>query len=163
MPYELFVRTRADGPKDTVSFDFVNTGSASAVFLLYRHASADAPRTYTGEARKRLADRIPVNADGSFDFVVHGPNGFLRRIAGKAGVPHGGWSREQAAPEVAEGYDVANGNLQLRLENRGTASCTFTMTNAHDASKSIARHGAVAMRHRSISTCAMRTARTTPK
>jgi phospholipase C len=140
LPYELFVRTRADASKDTVSFDFVNTGSAGAVFLLYRNASADAPRTYTVEARKRLADRVAANPDGSFDFVVHGPNGFLRRIAGKAGAhSHGWWSREQAAPDVAEGYDVANGNLQLRLANRGTAACTFSVTNAYDPSKTITR------------------------
>ncbi|SAK63975.1 phosphocholine-specific phospholipase C [Caballeronia ptereochthonis] len=139
LPYELFVRTRPDAAKDIVSFDFVNTGSAGAVFLLYRNASADAPRTYTVEARKRLADRVSANPDGSFDFVVHGPNGFLRRIAGKADAQHGWWSREQAAPEVAEGYDVANGNLQLRLENRGTAACTFSVTNAYDSSKTITR------------------------
>ncbi|BAO89603.1 phosphocholine-specific phospholipase C [Caballeronia cordobensis] len=139
LPYELFVRARADASKDSVAFDFVNTGSAGAVFLLYRNASADAPRTYTVEAHKRLADRVAANQDGSFDFVVHGPNGFLRRIAGKAGAQHAWWSREQAAPDVAEGYDVANGNLQLRLENRGTAACTFSVVNAYDPSKTITR------------------------
>ncbi|WP_250479364.1 MULTISPECIES: phosphocholine-specific phospholipase C [unclassified Caballeronia] len=139
LPYELFVRARPDASKDAVSFDFVNTGRAGAVFLLYRNASADAPRTYTVEARKRLADSVAANADGSFDFVVHGPNGFLRRIAGKASPQSHWWSREQAAPDVAEGYDVANGNLQLRLANRGTAACTFSVKNAYDPSKTITR------------------------
>ncbi|SAK59322.1 phospholipase C [Caballeronia fortuita] len=140
LPYELFLRARPDASKDSVAFQFINTGSAGAVFLLYRNASADAPRTYTVEARKRLADRVATNADGSFDFVVHGPNGFLRRVAGQATEKqHGWWTREQAEPEVAEGYDVANGNLQLRLANRGTAACTFSVINAYDPSKTISR------------------------
>ncbi|WP_277184369.1 phosphocholine-specific phospholipase C [Caballeronia sp. BR00000012568055] len=140
LPYELFVRAHADSSKGAVSFDFVNTGDAGAVFLLYRNGSVDAPRTYTVEANKRLSDRVTANLDGSFDFTVHGPNGFLRRIAGKASSQYSWWSKETAVPEVAEGYDVANGNLQLRLKNNGTVACVFTIVNAYDKSKSITRH-----------------------
>ncbi len=50
---------------------------------------------------------------------MYGPNGFLRRFTGKAVEQHW-WNDKQALPEVAEGYDVANGNLQLRLKNLGT-------------------------------------------
>ncbi|WP_250467762.1 phosphocholine-specific phospholipase C [Caballeronia sp. GAFFF2] len=140
LPYELFVRSKPDASKGAVSFDFINTGDAGAVFLLYRNASTAVPHTYTVEAHKRLSDRIDANADGSFDFVVHGPNGFLRRVAGKAKAQHGGWwSHDDAAPEVAEGYDVANGNLQLRLENKGSGACTFSIVNAYDAAKTITK------------------------
>ncbi|MDR5781716.1 phospholipase C, phosphocholine-specific [Caballeronia sp. LZ065] len=139
LPYELFVRAKLHASKDAVSFDFINTGSAGAVFLLYRNASTQAPRSYTVEARKRLADRVTAETDGSFDFVVHGPNGFVRRIAGTMAKRRSWWSGEQAEPDVAEGYDVANGNLQLRLENRGTAACTFSVSNAYAPAHTITR------------------------
>ncbi len=57
------------------------------------------------EAKKRLADRVTANTDGGFDFTVHGPNGFLRRIAGKITAQQHWWSRDVATPEVVEGYD----------------------------------------------------------
>jgi phospholipase C len=37
-----------------------------------------------------------------------------------------------AAPDVVESYDVANGNIELRLRNLGTAACVFTIANAYD-------------------------------
>jgi len=56
----------------------------------------------------------------------------LRRIAGKHSERHGWGADERAQPEVAEGYDVANGNLQLRLKNLGSARCEFTVVDAYD-------------------------------
>jgi phospholipase C len=133
LPYELFVRVRAEGSHGgKVSMRFINTGRAGAVFLVYTAHGADAPRSYTVEAGKRLEDRLPANADGSYDFTVHGPNGFLRRFAGKRVATNWWSSDEKARPEVSEGYDVANGNLQLRLENAGSARCQFTIKNAYD-------------------------------
>jgi phospholipase C len=37
-----------------------------------------------------------------------------------------------ATPDVVESYDVANGNIELRLENKGSAACEFTVANAYD-------------------------------
>ncbi|CDY74371.1 Phospholipase C 4 precursor [Caballeronia glathei] len=132
LPYEFFVRTHAEESGKRLSIEFVNTGRAGAVFLLYKAMSTDAPRTYTVEAGKRLSDRLMLDADGTFDFTIHGPNGFLRRIAGKHSERHGWGADERAQPEVAEGYDVANGNLQLRLKNLGSARCEFTVVDAYD-------------------------------
>jgi phospholipase C len=134
LPYELFVRLHSDASAGKLTMRFVNTGRTGAVFLVYAALSADAPRSYTVEAGKRLQDLLPLNADGSYDFTVHGPNGFLRRFAGKVAARGGWWhGSEVARPEVAEGYDVSNGNLQLRLENVGSARCQFTIVNAYDA------------------------------
>ncbi|MBB5425099.1 phospholipase C [Paraburkholderia sp. JPY158] len=131
LPYELFVRVD-EGSNGKLTMRFVNTGRVGAVFLVYAANSADAPRSYTVEAGKSLQDTLLVNADGSYDFSVHGPNGFLRRFAGKV-VARNWWNGSDAArPAVAEGYDVANGNLQLRLENVGSARCRFTIVNAYD-------------------------------
>jgi len=75
---------------------------------------------------------------------VHGPNGYLRRFAGKA--LNGGRGDlvdhavgEEARPDVVEGYDVANGNLQLTLENVGSARCEFKIVNAYDPGHTIAQ------------------------
>ncbi|OLL30491.1 phospholipase C, phosphocholine-specific [Burkholderia sp. SRS-W-2-2016] len=131
LPYELFVRAD-EGANGKLTLRFINTGSAGAVFLVYAANSANAPLSYTVEAGKRLQDTLALNADGSYDFTVHGPNGFLRRFAGKVAAHGGGHRADSARPDVADGYDVANGNLQLRLENVGSARCQFTIVNAYD-------------------------------
>ncbi|WP_144145925.1 phosphocholine-specific phospholipase C [Paraburkholderia sp. BCC1884] len=132
LPYELFVRVHGESNGNQLTMRFVNTGRTGAVFLVYAANSLDAPRTYTVEAGKRLQDQLPLNADGTYDFTVYGPNGFLRRFAGKP-VARNWWNgADTARPEVAEGYDVSNGNLQLRLENVGSARCQFTIVNAYD-------------------------------
>ncbi|MGE1001140.1 phosphocholine-specific phospholipase C [Ralstonia pseudosolanacearum] len=130
LPYELFVRGRHDEAAGRFQIDFVNTGEAGAAFLVYVAGSPDAPRSYTVEAGKRLSDKLPVNAGGTYDFTVHGPNGFLRRFAGRLSLsgllhPHG------QALEVKESYDVANGNLELRLINHGRAPSTVTLKSAY--------------------------------
>jgi phospholipase C len=117
-----------------VAFDFVNTGDAGATFLVYTAKSLVAPSCYTVEAGKRLKDTLPFAAGNTYDYIVHGPNGFLRRFSGKAAGKHwfGGFGGGEAAlPDVAEAYDVANGNLQLHLKNSGTARCTFSVKNAY--------------------------------
>lgn len=130
LPYELFVRGRHDEAAAKFQIDFANTGEAGAAFLVYTAGSPDAPRSYTVAAGKRLFDKLPVNAGGAYDFTVHGPNGFLRRFAGRLSLsgllhPHG------RALEVKERYDVANGNLELRLINPGRAPSTFTLKSAY--------------------------------
>ncbi|MFM0635862.1 phospholipase C, phosphocholine-specific [Paraburkholderia metrosideri] len=134
LPYELFVRVHGEGSANKLTMRFVNSGRTGAVFLVYAANGLAAPLTYTVEAGKRLQDQLPFSAGGTYDYTVYGPNGFLRRFAGKP-VARSWWhGSEIARPEVAEDYDVANGNLQLRLENVGSARCQFTIVNAYDAS-----------------------------
>ncbi|WP_109480119.1 phospholipase C, phosphocholine-specific [Paraburkholderia sp. C35] len=137
VPYELFVRIDDHNSNGKLSMRFVNTGDAGAHFLVFDALSADAPRTYTVAAGKRLVDQLAVKADGSYDFTVHGPNGFLRRFAGKLIAQQAWNSHKSAQPEVAEGYDVANGNLQLRLKNDGNTRCQFKVVNAYDSGKTL--------------------------
>jgi phospholipase C len=139
LPYELFAHGLVDERDRAFALHLINTGDAGANFLVYAAASIDAPRSYTVQAGKRLVDRLTVNASGSYDFTVHGPNGFLRRFAGALTDMSGLNSSERAAPEVGEGYDVANGNMLLRLKNLGTARCEFTIVNAYDAGTVIKR------------------------
>jgi phospholipase C len=131
LPYELFVRGLPDAGESHLRLTFANTGRAAAAFQVYKAHSADAPRAYTLEPRKELVDDAALNLDGSYDYAVHGPNGFARRFAGRAIATHG-LSAGVAAPDVVESYDVANGNIELRLRNLGTAACVFTIANAYD-------------------------------
>lgn len=126
------MRFNANASTGNAKAHFINTGRAGAVFLVYTTGSAAAPLSYTVEAGKRLEDQLTIGATGAYDFTVHGPNGFLRRFAGKQTQTSWFSQGETARPEVAEGYDVANGNLQLRLENVGGARCQFTIVNAYD-------------------------------
>ncbi|WP_233831080.1 phosphocholine-specific phospholipase C [Paraburkholderia sp. ZP32-5] len=138
VPYELFVRID-EGSNGKLTMRFVNTGNAGAVFLVYTTDGADAPRSYTVEAGKRLQDQLPVDANGGYDFTVHGPNGFLRRFAGTVTARKSSHGQDAMQAEVVEGYDVANGNLQLRLENVGNKRSQFTIVNAYDP-KNVIHH-----------------------
>ena len=139
LPYEFFVRFDAGTATGKTGIRFINTGRAGAAFLVYETGGTDAPRSYTVEAGKRLEDQLTLAASGAYDFSVFGPNGFLRRYAGTQPQSSGFFGNATAQPEVAEGYDVANGNLELRLENTGRAACQFTIVNAYDPSSPIQR------------------------
>jgi phospholipase C len=131
LPYELLVRATPDAGESRLRLKLTNSGHAGAAFHLYKLHSADAPRAYTVEPHKHLVDDLLLGADGSYDFAVHGPNGFARRFAGRAMAAHL-WSAGVAVPDVVESYDVVNGNIELRLQNNGSAPCEFTIANAYD-------------------------------
>jgi phospholipase C len=131
LPYELFVRARTDAAVSKLRLKFSNSGHAGAAFNVYQTSSPDAPRTYTVEPRKHLTDEFAVDTDGAYDYAVHGPNGFARRFAGRV-VAAPGVTASVAAPEVSESYDVANGNIELHLQNAGEAACEFNVVNAYD-------------------------------
>ncbi|PCE27619.1 phospholipase C, phosphocholine-specific [Paraburkholderia acidicola] len=132
LPYETFVRIAHDAGSSRLTMRFINTGRAAVSLLVYSAGSIYGPRTYTVESGKRLVDYLlPFKHEGAFDYTVYGPNSFLRRFAGTlAGLD--GSNGATAIPEVLEGYDVINGNLDLRLRNTGTTACTFTIANAYD-------------------------------
>ncbi|RKP46530.1 phosphocholine-specific phospholipase C [Trinickia fusca] len=141
LPYELFLRTHANASAGQLQIEFANRGDAGAAFLVYKTGAGDVPRAYTVEAKRSLVDTLPLNADNTYAFDVHGPNGFVRGVKGRATTPsqhhhHHWWQTETstALPDVAEAYDVANGNIALRLKNLGTAACEFSVYNAYDGS-----------------------------
>ena len=59
-----------------------------------------------------------------------GPNGFLRRFVGTVVTPSNRDKHPQI--EIADGYDVANGNLQLKLKNLGTQRVSFSVASAYE-------------------------------
>jgi phospholipase C len=107
LPYALHVHARVvDGE---LRLQFVNDGSAGAVFSLWPGKGGDGPWFYTVGAGKQLAAVHPIGPDG-YDFTAHGPNGFLRRFAGPPA----------ASAEVAASYG-SDGRLILTLSSPGKA------------------------------------------
>jgi phospholipase C len=125
LPYEFHVTPRLT-TTGSIELRFDNSGTAGAVFHVYdqRHLS-NVPRRYMVEAGKSLTGSWSTALDlGEYDLWVLGPNGFHRHFTGNALMA----MASAAQPEVAVCYDVANGDLYLRLRNDGSTATTFTVT-----------------------------------
>lgn len=139
LPYELHVNAHVRVESETLVMEFANTGEAGAHFYVYATNRSDGPWRYTVEARKSLRERFDLRVTGGvYAFKVYGPNGFMREFAGTVasattgpGQRHGA---RAARPEIKASYDVANGNLVLRLVNRGDAPLELSIVdNAYGA------------------------------
>lgn len=119
LPYALHVESRRDG-LGGLELIFSNTGSAGAVFHVYnRNALEDVPHRYAVEPGRQLRNVWQPGLTGTHDLWVLGPNGFHRHFIDSFASP------TAAAPEVRVCYDVANGDVYLKLRNDGAAPCTF--------------------------------------
>jgi phospholipase C len=116
LPYDLAAdgRSGADG----VSIAFASHGTAGASFHVTSATHPNGPWTYTVEAGKHLTGTW---AAGNHEFSVHGPNGFLRWIKGRAG----------NGPEVTAVHDADGARIRLTLTNRGGETVTLTVTDAY--------------------------------
>jgi phospholipase C len=126
LPYELHVSAVCTPGTQQLSLGFENTGRAAAVFHVYDRLHLDAlPRRYTVEAGKQLKNSGALAADnGLYDLWVLGPNGFHRHFTGNAKALA---AADQPNPEVQVCYDIANGDLLLKLYNTGAAACSFSV------------------------------------
>ncbi|AXQ28914.1 phospholipase C, phosphocholine-specific [Solimonas sp. K1W22B-7] len=119
LPYELHVESRRSALGGMELF-FSNTGNAGAVFHVYDMNDLDGvPHRYAVEPGKQLSHAWSAGLSGSHDLWVLGPNGFHRRFSGAGALS------SAAIPEVRVCYDIANGDISLKLRNEGTAACTF--------------------------------------
>ncbi|WP_175951365.1 phospholipase C, phosphocholine-specific [Burkholderia sp. BCC0405] len=142
LPYELHVNASIDGGT-RLRIEFANRGNQGAHFHVYATNRTDGPWRYTVGARRVLhADFDLTVTNGAYTFAVYGPNGFVRVFSGNVSAPAAP-HRNPARPEVKAGYDVANGNLYLKLHNHGGAHVTLTLTdNAYGApSRQVTLHG----------------------
>ncbi|OJA52768.1 phospholipase C, phosphocholine-specific [Burkholderia ubonensis] len=133
LPYELHVNARVDGA-NLLRIEFANRGEQGAHFNVYATNRGDGPWRYTVGAHRTLHADFDLSAThGAYAFSVYGPNGFVRIFSGNASAA-AAHRRNHAQPEVKAGYDVANGNLYLKLHNHGTGHVTLTLTdNAYGA------------------------------
>ncbi|MEK7913853.1 phosphocholine-specific phospholipase C [Burkholderia contaminans] len=142
LPYELHVNASVYGGTK-LRIEFANRGNQGAHFNVYATNRTDGPWRYTVGARRVLhADFDLTVTNGAYTFAVYGPNGFVRVFSGNVSAPAAP-HRNPAQPEVKAGYDVANGNLYLKLRNHGGAHVTLTLTdNAYGApSRQVTLHG----------------------
>jgi phospholipase C len=126
LPYSLHAQGHINDAEGSFVIDFVNAGTAAAVFQVRLGHSANAPRTYTVGAGKTLSDSWGVISVGTseFDLSVHGPNGFLRTFKGSVG--QGG-----ANVETRDTYDVAADAISLALTNRSDHPVALTIRNLY--------------------------------
>jgi phospholipase C len=133
LPYELHVNASVHGA--SLRIEFANRGDQGAHFYVYAANRSDGPWRYTVGAHRTLHDEFDLSVtNGTYSFTVYGPNGFVRTFGGlaQASARHG--AHAAAHPEVKAGYDVANGNLYLKIANHGGARVQLTITdNAYGA------------------------------
>ncbi|MEU1619782.1 phosphocholine-specific phospholipase C [Streptomyces sp. NPDC005722] len=124
VPYDLSADGRISTSTGTLRLDFASHASAGAHFLVTSPTHTEGPWSYTVAATRSLADTWPVDADahGAYDFTAHGPNGFLRRFAGRA---------SQAGPEVSARHDGERGSVRLVLTNDGPRTVELTVKDGY--------------------------------
>jgi len=124
LPYELHTSAKVLSAA-TIELIFSNTGTAATVFHVYDRKHLDRiPRRYTVEAGKQLTGSWALAADnGVYDLWVLGPNGYHRHFTGTAVA-----TSADPVPEVQVCYDIANGNVYLKLANSASVSANYTIT-----------------------------------
>ncbi|MGO4700750.1 phosphocholine-specific phospholipase C [Dyella sp. 2RAB6] len=132
LDYAFSVTAQVD--MERLSLSLSNTGSSGVALIAYRDpmSNAQEPFHYTVEAGKSLlaAPPMSIGNDGSYDWSVFGPNGFLREFRGNVNA----MTQSGQAPEVATSQHALRGNLMIKLDNRASLSdCVFQLTdNAYD-------------------------------
>jgi phospholipase C len=93
-----------------VNVAFRNNGKAGAAFQV-RFEDGGAPQTYTVGAGQQTEDTIGVGG-ATYDFAVHGPNGFLRTFSG-------GFAGDRAKLSVTTDYEKSAEAIGLTIRNNG--------------------------------------------
>ena len=153
LPYQLEVTSLCRPAAQSVTLEFVNTGTAAAVFHVYdQHHLAQMPRRYTVESGKTLSGLWPISQTGSgYDLWLLGPNGFHRHFTGQL-TPQ----VQVPMPEIEIGFDPRRCELTARLHNHGSAPCTFEFqTNAYSEDSAPVRYRVAAQSH-AVHCCSIR-------
>ncbi|MEZ0095201.1 phosphocholine-specific phospholipase C [Streptacidiphilus sp. EB129] len=125
LPYDLSADARTDVHGGVLTVDFMSHGPVGANFHVTSATHPGGPWTYTVEGGRKLSGSWTVGGDanGGYDFTVHGPNGFLRRYAGRVGT---------AGTEISARDDRNSCELRLALTNHGRSTARITVGNAYD-------------------------------
>ncbi|MCJ2188465.1 phosphocholine-specific phospholipase C [Novosphingobium beihaiensis] len=121
LPYRLNVSARRGDAG--LELTFANGGMAGVVYQVYAHGSgAPGPWSYTLEPGKEVSDVLPgLPLDGAYDLSVHGPNGWLRELAGDAG-------KESLRTPVIVLDESDPDILRLSIVNMSGSAETFAIT-----------------------------------
>jgi len=132
LPYQPNAASRADAADGLLRITLMNSGVRTVHFSVYDHGpQAEGPWQYYALANnaKPVEHRVEVrkHTEGRYDQSVHGPNGFLRRYAGRIGDGGDGLDAIASCGTASGGK-----TLVLDLINPTGAAVTFTITaNAH--------------------------------
>jgi len=107
LPYSFTAYGDFDAASRRHRFAFANHGNAGIHLCLYAAEGNAGPWSYTVGAGDDLATDVPVMG-GAYDFMLHGPNGFVRQYRGSAGA---------SGLSVAEHYDPAGEAMVVTLHN----------------------------------------------
>jgi phospholipase C len=131
LPYDLAADGRLTSGR--LNLTFANHGGAGASFYVTSTTDTNGPWTYTVSAGKQLTDdwTIAAAGRGAYDFAVHGPNGFLRRLAGHT---------SNTGPEVSARHRSAGAEVQLVLTNSGAGSVRLTVNDVNRKDQSASYH-----------------------
>lgn len=107
-----------------IQLEIINRGRLGAHFYVYdRNRLQRAPKRYTVEAGKTVADHWKQRKGDPYDLFVTGPNGFVREYKG------GG---ETVALRMRVRTSPARGALSLVLRNTSKIACTVSVSGAYD-------------------------------
>lgn len=108
-----------------IRLEIVNHGSLGAHLYVYdRNQLRKAPKRYTVEAGKTVADHWKLRKGESYDLFVIGPNGFVREYKG---------SGEKPKLHMRVSANLACGVLRLILYNTSTvAACKVHVGSVYD-------------------------------
>jgi phospholipase C len=127
LPYQLEVVASVNTAAATITLQFVNSGSAAAVFQVRSTNPSDIVRNYTVEAGKSLSGTwtVPI----TYSLTVFGPNGFVRYLNGSI-------DSGAAVLAVQPSYLLEEfGSLGLKLTNLTGGRATVTVTDAYTGRK----------------------------
>lgn len=115
LPYRLSADARVEGRR--VWIDLANAGTTAAVFQVFDATDAAGPWRFTLGAGERYAAghwnrETPLEA---YDLIVHGPNGFYRRFAGRVD------------QDVSIALTEAAGGIVLNVANSATTAHTVAV------------------------------------
>jgi phospholipase C len=124
LPYSLQAHATVLGD-GSLRIDFADRGDQAAVFQVWSANPADAPRSYTVEAGKRL-DGAWTPSAGGYDLTVQGPNGFVRRFQGGSGPG-------RARLDVVA--DEHGGDLKVTIANPTNQRTTVRLTDHYTGAR----------------------------
>jgi phospholipase C len=118
LPYALAVHALG-GTDAALALEFVNDGTAAAVFHVYAADDKAGPWFYTVGAGERVSDQLTgLDSNRPYAVSVHGPNGFLREFVDHVG---------QADVSVSMAVAPDHGSIAFALANRSRKPVRFIL------------------------------------
>jgi phospholipase C len=140
VPYVLEAQGAVDAARSELALRFANRGTVAAVFHVRAGSGAAGPLgawTYTVGAGAEASDGLGFA--GSYDFAVHGPNGFYRGFKGEGGAPLSPPLHHRSrvllpvpvSLETELSYNVEHNGVTLTIHNHGAHACAVSVLDGY--------------------------------